>query len=186
MERLNQLDHDLFLILNGLHNAFLDELMFLVSEKYIWIPLYILLAYLLFKQYRWKFVWIIFLTALLILFSDQLSVFIKNTTGRLRPCHEPTLEGLVHVVKNKCGGSYSFVSSHASNHFALATWFGLLFRTHYAYKGFTCLYIWAALIGYSRIYLGKHYPGDIFFGALLGIFIGLLFYYLFTIIKRKI
>jgi undecaprenyl-diphosphatase len=104
---------------------------------------------------------------------------------RLRPCHEPSLQGLVHIVHDKCGGSFGFYSSHASNHFSLAVILNYFLKPHYKY--FTVLiFSWAAIISYSRIYLGVHYPGDVISGAIMGIFLGWVCYKLYLLLKQRI
>ena len=109
---------------------------------------------------------------------------IKNYFQRLRPCHEPTLEGLVHLVNNKCGGKFGFVSSHASNHFALAVFLSILYKNTYKYFPLL-IFLWAAIIAYSRIYLGVHYPGDVIGGAISGILFGFIFGKIYLIIDGK-
>ena len=88
---------------------------------------------------------------------------------RPRPCHAPDLLGLVHLPTGRCGGAYGFVSSHAANFFGLAVYLGLLLREGWL---FGLLLIAAVLVGYSRIYMGVHYPGDILAGGLLGALAG--------------
>jgi undecaprenyl-diphosphatase len=115
--------------------------------------------------------------------ADQISVLIKNLVLRLRPCHEPSLEGLVHLVKGECGGMYSFVSSHATNSFNVALISLLFIRKRW----FTIsIILWASVVGYSRIYLGVHYPGDVICGSLLGALIGWSIYSLYVLTDNKI
>lgn len=163
-------DHNIFLFLNSFHSPFFDEVMRIISLRSVWIPLYIFIVYLLVSRYRGK-VWVVLLFAvLLVVITDQLSVVIKNAVERLRPCHEPSFEGIVHLVGNRCGGMYGFVSSHASNAFGIAAFTSPLVQK----KWFTrTIFIWASVVAYSRIYLGVHYPGDVLGGAILGIIAGL-------------
>jgi undecaprenyl-diphosphatase len=106
---------------------------------------------------------------LAITLSDQLSVILKNLAQRLRPCHEPALTGMVHLFNNECGGLYGFVSSHASNSFMVA----LLSLSFIKKRWFSVFIIfWALIVGYSRIYLGVHYPGDVLSGSILGGVVG--------------
>ncbi len=182
LDWLNQIDTELFLFLNGMHNSFFDFLMYWISNKYIWIPLYAFFLFLLVKKYKWKAVAVVIFAAAMITVSDQVSVHLfKNAFMRFRPCHEPALEGLVHLVNNKCGGQYGFISSHAANTFAIATFMSVLLRGSFRYFSLL-LFLWAALVAYSRIYLGVHFPGDVIIGALLGIIFGCLFSMIYKLI----
>ncbi|MFO7613863.1 MAG: phosphatase PAP2 family protein [Bacteroidales bacterium] len=172
LEQLNRLDTDIFLAVNGAHNAFFDFIMFWASDKWIWIPLYVFLAYLLYRHYGKRF-WIPVLVAgVVITLSDQSSVHLfKFVFHRPRPCHEPALQELVHLVNDKCGGPYGFISTHAANSFALAAYLSLLLGRKIRY--FTPLILlWASLLAYSRVYLGVHYPGDVIAVAIWGAAIG--------------
>ena len=180
METLEALDRAAFLAINGWYAAWADGLMLAVSARLTWVPLYLFFLFLLQRRYGWKgLLCAVPAIALMILFSDSGSVMLfKETVQRLRPCHEPLLNGLVHLVPENCGGQYGFVSSHASNHFAIA-----LFMTG-ALRGVPrwaapMLLFWAALIAYSRVYLGVHYLGDVFVGALYGGLIGSIFAWVF-------
>lgn len=174
----------LFLLLNSLHLEVLDPIMVLISGKFTWIPLYVILLLLVIKKYQIKSMLIVVpFIVLLITSSDQISVHLfKNIFERLRPCHNPDLNDLIHLLGN-CGGKYGFLSSHASNTFALATFLILLMKQRaYLYA----LIFWASLVSYSRIYLGVHYPADIIAGACLGILIGMLFWNLFIKTNGKL
>ncbi len=182
---LQNLDTQLFLFLNGFHNSFFDFVMFWISDRFIWIPLYVFLIFLIIKKYRKNAVWILLLVALMILVSDQLSVLIKNLVERPRPCHNSNFAALVHLVNGKCGGPFGFVSSHAANSFAIAVFLIPFLASYFRYFGWAIIF-WAAIISYSRIYLGVHYPADILFGALLGALLGCFFSMLFfKILSRR-
>jgi undecaprenyl-diphosphatase len=189
LETLKTIDTSLFLAINGAHNDFFDILMPWISERWIWIPFYIFLAWLLYRDYGHK-VWILLiLGGLAIVITDQTSVYLfKHVFHRLRPCHEPALEGVIHLVDGKCGGKYGFISSHAANTFGLATYLAFLLGKKIRF--FTpVILLWAAMISYSRIYLGVHYPGDIIVGGIWGAGIGAALYILFnqidTIVHNK-
>jgi undecaprenyl-diphosphatase len=143
-----------------------------ISERFSWIPFYVVLAVLMGFKFKWKLLIILPFAGLLIFFADQISVhFFKDVFLRLRPCHNPTIADLVHIVNDHCGGKYGFVSSHAANTFALAVFVGLVLKNHFKWM-LSFMLVWATIVSYSRIYLGVHYPGDVLGGALLGASIG--------------
>ncbi len=184
LEFLDHIDRNLFLFLNGLNSPFWDQVMWWISDRLIWLPLYLIITGWLIYRFKWKVVIILVMVALLITLSDQGSVHLfKEVFKRLRPCHEPEISGLVHLVKGHCGGKYGFISSHAANTFAIATFTLLIIRNKY-YSIF--IIFWATLVSYSRIYLGIHYPGDVLVGALYGFLIGVLIYRLFLFAEKKI
>ncbi len=175
IEQLIRWDKELFQFLNGLHGLFWDTVMWHVSDKEFWYPFYLLLILYMIWKFRWKTTVLLVTIALLITLGDQISVHLfKEVFQRLRPCHEPGLQGLVHTVHGRCGGQYGFISSHASNTFALAMFLHGLFRNRF-FSWF--IFVWASVVSYSRIYLGVHYPGDVLGGALLGMLLGYLVYF---------
>ncbi len=170
LEHLLQIDRQVFLFLNSMNSPLFDKLMFAISGRVIWAPLYLAILIYLGARYKRKFYLILLFIIIAVTLADQGSVqLFKNVFHRLRPCHEPSLEGLVHLVDGKCGGLYGFVSSHASNSFNVALLSLMFIKKRWYSIG---ILIWAAVIGYSRVYLGVHYPGDVICGAILGSFIG--------------
>jgi len=186
IEALKNLDTEFFLAINGSHNSIFDFLMFWASNKLIWIPLYLFFLYLLIKNNKWKTVGIFLSIILLIVLSDQGSVLLfKNVFLRLRPCHEPQLEGLVHLVNGKCGGQFGFISSHASNSFALAIF--LIQFLGKKYRFFTVLVLfWALMVAYSRVYLGVHYPGDVIVAAVFGNLLGFMISKVYFLVSPRL
>lgn len=170
---LGHLDQQIFLFLNSYHNHFFDTLMWWFSSKYFWIPLYLYFIFLVVKKYGWESVAILLTIAILIALSDQISGFIKDAVERLRPTHAPEIRAQVHFLNGYLGGNYGFVSAHASNSFALAYFLFKFLNWNQKTFGYG-IFVWAAMVSYSRIYLGVHYPGDIIGGAILGLFLGWL------------
>ena len=122
MDFFIQIDINLFLFLNKFHSAFLDEIMWLISFKYTWIPLYLTIIFFLFKKYKWKGFIPIILILLAVSLANLISVqLFKNIFQRFRPCHNPDISEIVHLVKNHCGGKYGFISSHATNTFVIVS-----------------------------------------------------------------
>ncbi|MCX6321791.1 MAG: phosphatase PAP2 family protein [Bacteroidia bacterium] len=180
---LERLDQQLFLFLNSLNSPFWDQVMHAISGKVIWVPLYLAILIVLGIKYKRKFLVILLFIILAATLADQTSVLFKNLVQRLRPCHEPSLEGLIHLVNGECGGRFGFVSSHAANSFNVAL-ISLLFIKKRWYT--ISIILWASVVGYSRIYLGVHYPGDVICGLLLGALIGWSIYKLYELTDNKI
>lgn len=166
-------DSDLFKLINSTHSDFWDVIMIILSNKYIWIPLYLFIIKKLIDQYRkgaWKS--ILYLISTVILADQVASSFFKPLVKRLRPCHVETFQSWIHLPDG-CGGLYGFCSSHAANSFALAMAVYLLTKNKWARYP---LFFWAFMISYSRIYLGAHYPLDVLVGAFVGILASILLY----------
>lgn len=175
---LSDIDARLLLIVNGAHSPFFDSVMWCISGRWIWVPFYAVLAYLLFRRMSWKRASICLVTiGLIILAADQTcATLIRPEIGRLRPANlNNPLSSFVHVVNGYRGGRYGFPSCHAANTFALAVFMSLVIR----HKWFTVMmFSWAFVVSYSRMYLGVHYFGDLFCGATIGSLFAVLFYYL--------
>jgi undecaprenyl-diphosphatase len=183
MDVLINLDKQLFFFLNGLHTPWLDQIMFWISDKLIWVPFYAVLVGWIIKTYKWKSVVFFVAIALTITCTDQLiSGFMKGYFERWRPSRDPAFEGLVHIVNDYSGGSFGFASSHSGNSYALAIIIFMLFRE---YKWIWLMFVWATVVAYSRVYLGVHYPGDVLVGGIIGLIFGKLFYEIanWTIVK---
>jgi undecaprenyl-diphosphatase len=183
-ELVKNWDSGLFLFINGHFSPFFDSFMFVVSEKLIWIPLYISVLFILLKNWGKEAIWLILALILCIVISDQIaSGVFKNLIHRLRPSHALKFQGLVHLVKNYSGGKYGFASSHAANAVGFALLTSLILR-HRIYGYF--ITGWALVVAYSRIYLGLHYPFDILGGVVIGILAALFCFWLLQKFRPKI
>ncbi|MEZ7889450.1 MAG: phosphatase PAP2 family protein [Cloacibacterium sp.] len=173
MEEIILEDKQAMIFLNNLGSSTFDPFWILVSEKWFWIPLYVIFLYFLYKNFNKKSLFYILLfVALGITASDQIANIFKFGFERLRPCHDPSLEGLLREVK--CGGKFGFYSAHSSNSFFVATYLTMLLGKKIKQLPYF-LFVWAAIVAYSRVYLGMHFPGDIIIGAIMGILLALFF-----------
>lgn len=184
IETVKNWDEELFLWLNSFHIDWLDPVMFQLTKTITWVPLFLFLIYKIYtidpKNSWWVFGGI-FLTILL---ADQLtSGWMKPFFERLRPCHDPRWEGLLHNY-GRCGGLYGFVSSHAANTFALTVFLNRKLKGKL--MGLRWLYLYAILVSYTRIYLGVHYPMDIVIGAVIGTIIAWLVWFFIVFVKREL
>lgn len=175
VEELLSWDTRLFLWLNQSGTPFFDPFWLMMSEKATNVVVYLTLVIFYGRKHGYKAALLLLLSAVILVgLTDQLTNLFKNGFMRLRPCHTPELEGLMRFVKAHCGGLYSFFSGHASNSFALALYFSLIFKK--CKRLMPVLLIFAALIAYSRVYLGVHYPLDILCGSIAGILMGTIVY----------
>ena len=185
LQELLQFDKEFFIYLNGLGTPQWDNLFQFISHKLSAVPLYLFLLILSYQKFGLKRTLVLLISvALLITVTDQLSNFFKYGVARLRPCHDPEIIPVMRLVKSYCGGQYGYFSAHASNAFAIAVFFGSILKSSIKYIG-AFLVLWAALVAYSRIYLGVHFPLDIITGAVIGSLFGWLFVKLFIFALRK-
>ncbi|MGL4410552.1 MAG: phosphatase PAP2 family protein [Bacteroidales bacterium] len=178
IEYLDNLDRAVTLFLNGFHTPWFDNLLFNYSKMWVWVPFYILyIVHLAIKSGR-KNLWWLLAIVLTIFISDQISSgILKPLVERFRPSHDPEMKDLIHIVNGYRGGRFGFTSSHASNSVAAATLLMLIIRSR---RQTIMLIVWAAIMGYSRIYLGVHYLGDVLCGSMIGVFAGWVSYSLLS------
>lgn len=179
MEAIIQLDQQVFEWINhDLHNYWMDLIMPYWRDKLTWAPLYLLAVVYLLWAFRLKGLVFILAVALTIGVSDQTSSeLIKKNVKRVRPCNDLAFNDEVLLLV-PCGGGYSFTSSHATNHFALAMFIALTFGARFRRIRLP-LFLWAASIAFGQVYVGVHYPLDILAGAVVGMLIGYLMYQLY-------
>jgi len=178
LDQILEWDIALFFYLNGLGTTFFDPFWMLMTNKATNFALYL---GLLFWFYRFKdakqALFLLLSVGALILVTDQVTNVFKYGFERLRPCHTPELQDIMRLVKSSCGGLYSYFSGHASNSFALATYFSIIFSTRFP-KLKIALFIIASCVAYSRVYIGVHFPLDILSGALFGTLWALCYYWI--------
>lgn len=199
IERLINIDHDCLLAINGWNAPWADSLMWIVSGKWTWLPLYAVLIGLIVWRYRkekgrrrWLMIGISLVAfAIAVGGADMICHTIKHAVCRLRPTHHPLLAGLVHVVNGYTGGLYGFVSSHAANTMACAMLFSLMWchddgqnTTPMRPLIIVLLTLWVMINCYSRMYLGVHYPADIVGGLCVGAVTAWVAFALFRLVEH--
>jgi undecaprenyl-diphosphatase len=189
-EQLLQIDKDLLLFLNSLHNPFLDVLMYWMTSLWFWLPVLAIILWFMWKHYQKKLGLILAFLVLSIVFSDQLSGIIKDKVARSRPSRNTEISDRLHLHVSSDGevyrgGEYGFVSSHAANGFALTLLLIYFFKP--VGKRIRWLFpLWTILFVYTRIYLGVHYPTDIICGALVGLICGFFTLLLYRLAEKRI
>lgn len=182
---LKHLDVLVLVFINSLHTPFIDDCMLFATHRYTWVPLYIIIVLFLFFKKKKEFpIVLLFIIGSIVCADLFASSLMKPLFHRLRPCHNQEINSLLYLIKGTCGGTYGFISSHAANTFALATFLFLFLGKEYRWV--ELLFLWAAIVSLSRVYLGVHYPADIAVGALSGILIALLFYFIYTKVRTNI
>jgi undecaprenyl-diphosphatase len=177
-QTLEQADKLATLEINSWNSAFTDHIWEIFSNIPIWIPMYVIIVAFVIQRLGWKKGGVVILAAVLTFaFCDQFSNFIKSATERLRPLHDAyMLHNGLHILEQ--GGKYGFFSAHAANAFGLATctYIGLRCDQRLKYRGYSIwMYSWATLVAISRIFVGKHFLGDVIVGICIGILAGWAF-----------
>jgi undecaprenyl-diphosphatase len=184
-ETLEHIDRYIFLAINGANSSFLDILFWQISEGWVLLPLWVFIVWYLVKQKGLKFLLITLLfSAFVILFCDQSSNMVKHAVERYRPTHNLEIKEQIHILNDYRGGQFGFFSSHAANAMGMAV-FLFLIMTGLGARQRCFIFLWPLVVGYSRIYLGVHYPSDILFGLLDGLLWGIVFFKAFQFFNRK-
>lgn len=175
---LQQFDMELFLKINvGLSNGFFDWLMPMLRNRFFWAPLYLFIIVFSITDYKKRGYYIVFMLLMAATLGDVTSSkIIKKTFKRTRPCNEVTLNGKM-ISKIACGTGFSFPSSHATTHFAMATFLIGIFYERWK-PVLPLALLWAISVCFAQIYVGVHYPIDILAGTVLGMVIGLITTYI--------
>lgn len=185
LEQLLEYDTQLFVFLNGLGNETWDGFWLLVTNEFTFGPLYAILLFLIYKKYGWKTLLIMILViAAMITFTDQMTNVVKRSVLRFRPCACDEIMDTIRYIAERCSTNRSFFSGHAANSMAAAVFGGLVLRSYYKNLIFLLLF-WAFMVAYSRIYVGVHFPLDIFCGMIFGALSGFAFYKLNTYLINR-
>ena len=173
MQQLIHLDKALFKLINGQWtNSFFDWIMPWLRNSTVWVPLYFFLFLLVAINFKKQAFWIIIFGVITVALTDGISSkLIKPFFGRLRPCNDPDMMGMVRFLLDHRPGNGSFTSSHAANHFGIAMFLFVVLNKHFG-RWMWLFFVWAFCISYAQMYVGVHYPLDILGGAVLGCLIG--------------
>lgn len=173
-EKLEQLDKQLFIKINSdWTNSFFDAIMPWLRNSTTWAPLYLFIGVFVMLNFKVKGLWWAVFFLATVALTDMTGTYIfKHNFLRMRPCSDPDFMIHVRLLLNQCAGGTSFTSNHAANHFGMAAFFAVSLR-HVLKKWVWLGVFWAAAISYSQVYVGVHYPTDVFSGALLGLAFGI-------------
>jgi undecaprenyl-diphosphatase len=185
VEGLLPVERDLFFALNGSDWPFLDNVMWTISGRFIWIPLFLFILFLFFyRTQRKEAILVTLFFILLFAATDQISSsFFKPFFERFRPTHHPDFKDMVDIVSGYRGGKYGFISGHATNSFGLAVFLSLVFANRWV--TFSTL-LWATLNSYTRVYLGVHFISDIVAGMIVGSLVALLLYGAYAALRKAV
>lgn len=185
IEGLLPLERNLFFALNGSDSLFLDNVMWTISGRFVWIPLFLFVLFLFFyRAHRKEAILVTLFFILVFAATDQISSsFFKPFFERFRPTHHPDFKDLVDTVNNYRGGRYGFISGHATNSFGLFVFFSLVFRSRFVTLS---TLLWATINSYTRIYLGVHFISDIVAGMIVGSLVALLLYAAYAALRKAI
>lgn len=189
-QNLHELDQHVTLFINGFHSPWSDQVMLLFSHVRIWFPMYAVIAILFFWRLGWKKGLVTLLTCVLcVVLCDQIANLFKDGIARLRPCQDQKMIDMGLYMLETGGGLYGFYSGHAANSFGFAVCSTMGFRndSRLRYRGYSAfIFTWAFLVSISRIFVGKHYLGDVLTGAIAGVLIGLFCAYIGRLVIRKV
>lgn len=179
---LDKVDKELMLLLNYDGGPTADAFWYIMSKKLVWVTLGAIFLFGMSNRNFREYIPIVLCLALTVTMCDQVSSsFIKPFFSRIRPSHNPEICDMLHYIGSYRGGRHGFVSSHAANAFGVATYVSLIFRRN---KITVPLFLWSLLVGYSRIYLGVHYPGDVLGGAVIGVICGYVCYNVLIYVRK--
>lgn len=189
-QNLHELDQHVTLFINGFHSPWSDQVMLLFSHVRIWFPMYAVIAILFFWRLGWKKGLVTLLTCVLcVVLCDQIANLFKDGIARLRPCQDQKMIDMGLYMLETGGGLYGFYSGHAANSFGFAVCSTMGFRndSRLRYRGYAAfIFTWAFFVSISRIFVGKHYLGDVLTGAIAGVLIGLFCAYIGRLVIRKV